>query len=253
MLRIHKDKRQPATNSLFDIINLDDYKPKLYQQYIRMSALNQTKLNQADQRNLKALSTTVPPLLFRAYSLEGAKRTKGFCSPEFFRPPTDMNTNKYCYDSLFDMPIEEVKVMGGNHLMWKDRNDDQFISWSRSMLFAIEHALGRSRKGQSQCYISAMETSQAQTTCTNTRKDEQKAEFFWATDVMNAYKIRDWQGWQNFDHSGLHPRKLTHEVLSVGVIQVNDHTKYNHVDLQDLINCGLFKEYEFPAPWSVES
>ena len=146
------------------------------------------------------------------------------------------------------MSVGETAVMVGNHLLWKDRNSDEFMSWSISMLFVIEHVLGRSRKEQMDCRICVIDSRELTTVATSTSTAGRPTSFCPALELWKGFNIIDWKGWGNQDLIGLHPRKFTHEVLSHGVSRCES-SAFRHVTLKTLLSKGLFEMYpEFAIP-----
>ncbi|KAF2493304.1 hypothetical protein BU16DRAFT_619643 [Lophium mytilinum] len=188
----------------------------------------------------------VPPQLFRAYSMSGSRSTKGFCANTIFQPPTDRHQHRDCRDSIYDMNQGEITVMLGHHLAWHDRNDDDLTSFTNSFLFAVEHALG-SRNKQFDCHIAVIDTAKAMTVPTRTSAGGQPIHIHPALTVYVEAKVGAYAFWGNRDGGRLHPRKFTHEFVTVGVVKYTE--IYHHISMNDLIKKGLFKIYpEFDIP-----
>lgn len=165
-----------------------------------------------------------------------------------YQPAMDKHLSRDCHAELQDMSVGEMAVMVGNHLLWKDRNADEFMSWSISMLFVIEHVLGRSRKGQMDCHICVIDSRELTTVATSTSTAGRPTSFYPGLELWKNLNIIDWKGWGNQDLVGLHPRKFTHEVLSHGVSRCASST-FRHVTLENLLSKGLFEMYpEFVIP-----
>lgn len=137
--------------------------------------------------------------------------------------------------------------MLGHHLAWHDRNDDDFTSFTNSFLFAVEHALGRSRNKQFDCHIAVIDTAKAMTVPTRTSVGGQPIHIHPALTVYVEAKVGAYAFWGNRDGGCLHPRKFTHEFVTIGVVKYTE--VYHHISMKDLIKKGLFKIYpEFDIP-----
>ncbi|TKA68121.1 hypothetical protein B0A49_06738 [Cryomyces minteri] len=238
---VHK---YPARNALDDLSigrgGDESYHEAL--KWLRKDSSMAGKPSQSVISGLEASRESVPTFLFRAYSLEGTKHTKGYSSTSVYQPAADKHLEQDCHATIYDMSVGEFKYMLGNHLLWKDYNADEVLSWTNSLLFAFEHALGRHRKHQSGCYIAMVDTRRATTVTTRTSTAGRSVSFFNAPALWKAYEVLGWSGWGNHDRTGLHPRKFTHEFLSHGVIKYEDATS-RRLPLVDLVDKGLFRIY----------
>ncbi|KAF2098387.1 hypothetical protein NA57DRAFT_57542 [Rhizodiscina lignyota] len=227
--------------------------PKKYASEMQLLLDSPSMLLRQLENDLKAHSERCWPFLLRAVSRDKVrgsfnKATKGHTSLDLFQPSADNQLGQDCHGSIFDMTVGEVLTMVGHHLLWKDRNPDEFLSFSISMLFVIEHALGRSRKDQFGCFIMMMEPKKATTTATRTSTAGRPAPFYGALELLEVYGVRKWEGWGNEDRGGLHPRKFTHEWLLHGNARYTPDNE-SLLTLDELKAKGLFRIYpEFAIP-----
>jgi len=167
-----------------------------------------------------------------------------------WQPAADKDLARDCHDELHDMSKSEVQLMVGDHLLWKDYNTDEMLSWSVSMIFVIAHAQGRFYKGQTGCTIAMIDRRKTSRPATRTRPADGNSPFYWALRLYESYNVGYWKGRsaQDSHQGGLHPRIFTHEILSHGTVlypETDDPT----VSLKQMERGGLFELYpEFGIP-----
>ena len=160
--------------------------------------------------------------------------TNGFTAQDLFLPSADTWEEFRSHARLADLNQGEIILMSGQHLAWADCRHDEFLSYSKDLLFLLVHALNRFHNGQKGVTIQYINCDEA------TSPDGQPAAFYNALDVYGAFEIDAWPGWSRYNHEGLHPRKFTHEYLTHGIIEHNDST-LKQARLVDLIRDGLFE------------
>ena len=67
-----------------------------------------------------------------------------------------------------------------DHLLWKGGRNDQFISWTSSLLWALQHAIRKDFRGDRDVQICVLDTSKIET-----------CSFFAASDLIRIYRITD--------------------------------------------------------------
>lgn len=151
---------------------------------------------------------TVPNLLFRAYSCKGTKSTRGHSSQEKYLPAQMIHNGGYCHANMYQMSDGELILMIGSHLVWLDKKSDEFLSWTCSLLFAIEHALGRARKDQSQweVFVCLIDSRKAKPYSTDPALDGHNAAFYPALDFCTTLNIHSWAGWTKPERDALQER-----------------------------------------------
>lgn len=216
-------------------------------------------LSQDRFSQLEASRESVPAYLFRAYSTGNGvrryvkhKKTNGGNFAHMFEPAADQNRAQgwSCQPSVGQMPVGPTKYMIGIHLLWRDLEFDQLLSWTTSLLFAIEHALGRRARGETGIKIAMIDTRKAYSYIDGKRVP---AAFYPALDVRDAFEVHEWRGWGDQRSQDLRPRRFTHELLSTGTVHV-DEDEMSHISLQnDVINKGFFEVFpEFQVDASYE-
>jgi hypothetical protein len=160
--------------------------------------------------------------------------TNGFTAQDLFLPSADTWEEFRSHARLADLKQGEIILMSGQHLAWADCRHDEFLSYSKDLLFLLVHALNRFHNGQKGVTIQYINCDEA------TSPDGQPAAFYNALDVYGAFEIDAWPGWSRYNHEGLHPREFTHEYLTHGIIKHNDST-LKQARLVDLIRDGLFE------------
>ena len=106
-----------------------------------------------------------------------------------------------------------------NHLLWKIFSGDEFISWTSSLLWVLQHAIRKDVKGESDVMICVLDTSKVET-----------CSFFAVSDLLRIYKISDEQK--------LCHRYYVAEYVYHGGIPV--HSSSSTVPLELLREHGLF-------------
>lgn len=67
-----------------------------------------------------------------------------------------------------------------NHLLWRGLPSDQFISWTGSFLWALQHAIRKDFQHDQDVQICVLDTSKIET-----------SSFFAASDLLRIYKVHD--------------------------------------------------------------
>lgn len=134
-------------------------------------------------------------------------------------------------DELSDIPHKRAKDMLENHLLWKVFPGDQFVSWTSSLLWALQLAV---RKENDRNYpdrdiqICVLDTSKIET-----------SSFFAASDLLRIYAVAD--------EGKLAHRYYIAEYLYQGGLFV--HGSSSTVSLEILMKHGLFNllpELDYP-------
>lgn len=122
-------------------------------------------------------------------------------------------------NKLSDIERQHAKRMLENHLLWSGLADDQFISWTSSLLWALQHAIRKDFQGDTDIQICVLDTSKIET-----------GSFFSALDLLRIYRVPD--------ESKLAHRYYTTEYLYHGGIFV--HGSSSTVSFNLLREYGLF-------------
>lgn len=67
-----------------------------------------------------------------------------------------------------------------NHFLWSGSADDQFISWTSSLLWALQHAIRKDFQGDTDVQICVLDTNKIET-----------GSFFSASDLLRIYRVPD--------------------------------------------------------------
>lgn len=165
-------------------------------------------------RHRKAVEGSVPRYLYRTYS----NNSKGRNSVWSFRPGSMTYDDK-----LSDIPHQRAKDMLENHLLWRAFRGDQFVSWTSSLLWALQLALRKHwdpKYPDGDIQICVLDTSKIET-----------SSFFAASDLLRIYEVAD--------EGKLAHRYYVAEYLYHGGLFV--HGSSSIVSLDVLVECGLFK------------
>ena len=113
----------------------------------------------------------MPQYLYRTTS----STSNGRNSSRSFRPESPIYTN-----ALSDLQHQHAKDMLEHHLLWHCRPNDQFISWTGSLLWALQHAIRKDFRGDTDVQICVLDTSKIET-----------CSFFAASDLLRIYRVPD--------------------------------------------------------------
>ena len=83
-------------------------------------------------------------------------------------------------NNLSDIERQHAKQMLENHLLWSGSADDQFISWTSSLLWALQHAIRKDFQGDIDVQICVLDSSKIE-----------KGSFFSALDLLRIYRVPD--------------------------------------------------------------
>ena len=67
-----------------------------------------------------------------------------------------------------------------SHLLWKYRSNGQFISWTSSLLWALQHTIRKVSQREKDIQICVLDTSKIET-----------SSFFAASDLLRIYGVPD--------------------------------------------------------------
>lgn len=230
-------------NGIMKLINNRSYEQKL-------SQLSKNLPSQEQIAKLGLASTAGPNFLGRTASLRRGvqfgvykNKTNGYTSHDVLLPAADSHNEMYrSHAHLADMTQGNLRYMIGNHLVWKDLQGDELLSYSKDPLFLVVHALSRHHQNQGYVTIQFLVRSNAKA------PDGTPAMFYSALDVYTIFDVPRWSGWGSNDNTKLHPRKFTQEYLSHGPV-LTPSTGLKPALIVDLIKDGLYENFpEFEAP-----
>lgn len=147
--------------------------------------------------------------------------------------------------SMMHIPLQIFRPMLGQHLLWRDRIQDQLLSWTMSYVFAIVHLYLRHLKGQEVACVSAINRTGA--THPNWHNSQsvprvKHAKFYSANDLCDytgVYHDHDWPC--SKDLPGLHPRKTNHEYITHGVVEYSEGATLQQATWSNLVSAGIFE------------
>lgn len=192
--------------------------------------------------------------MFRSTTLTGPRHTNGFTTSILFIPSAylmgDRNSRRVIHHtseiriSMMRIPLQILRPMLGQHLLWRDRIQDQLLSWTMSYNFAIVHLYLRHLKGQEDACVSAIDRTRA--THPDWHDSEpvsqvKHAKFYSANDLCDStgvYHDHDWPC--SKDLPGLHPRKTNHEYITHGVVKYPEGEMLQQATWGDLVAAGIF-------------
>lgn len=130
--------------------------------------------------------------------------------------------SKY-YGSVSNLPIDYAIELLFQHIDWSNRQQDEFLSWTNSPLFAIIHATRRHEVGQRPVFISIGDPRQLKTV-----SGEQ-------IRIYNTVRLLETFG---ATMDGLTVRQVAQEWTSCG-IAFDKNNSFRHVRLEMLLSKGL--------------
>lgn len=148
-------------------------------------------------------------------------------------------------DSIFDIPLQELRTMLGEHLLWQDRIQDELLSWTMSYLFATVHLYLRHLDGQEMGYISMINRTRA----VHPKKwyleqsdaqEHEPAMFYFANILCEIIRVLDHEWPCRRDQPGLHTRKINHELITEGAVEIPTDDPLQQAAWTDLVAAGLF-------------
>ena len=152
----------------------------------------------------------MPRYLYRTYS----NNSHGTNTLSTFEPGSKTYT-----DNLSELPDGRARDMLQKHLLWEIFPADEFVSWTNSLLWALQHAIRKDSRRERDVKICVLHTSKIDT-----------RSFFAVSDLLCIYKVADRD-------------KLTHRYYSAEYLYhggLSVHGSSSTVPFNRLRECGLF-------------
>ena len=134
---------------------------------------------QGDLESLQELFDRVPRYLFRT----STRNSNGHTSSVRVKSAAAVN-NRSTKD-VFERNVTSARNMLKFHVLWKDYSDDNFTSWTSSIVFALQHGIRKAIGGR---YHSAEEPSTIDIMILDTRKVPRGA-FLPSMALLKAYNL----------------------------------------------------------------
>ncbi|KAK5175167.1 uncharacterized protein LTR77_000304 [Saxophila tyrrhenica] len=170
--------------------------------------------------------------------------SSGHTTSRILLPDAETRKDYVVHNSIRDLTQAQQVHMVGHHLMWTNLKGDEYLSYSKSPVFTIVHGLNRMDCNQGNVTIQYIDRRRA------TRADETiPAAFYHALDLYRIFQIHHNPGWTVYHRKKLRPRMFTQELLSHGVVRVQD-SRFKPARIKDLIRDGLldvFPELYMPS------
>lgn len=158
----------------------------------------------------------IPRYLFRTYS--DSSQGINAC-PRFLSQATVKGVQ---HSSLYDIPKEEARFMIENHLLW-GRESTEFISWTSSLLWALQYAVRKRAKWKDQnITICVLDIVQAPV--------QQQQRIYPVPNLLCVYDIPS-RGRDYYYHA---------EYLAHSIVEVSDKS-LSVISFKALISAGLFE------------
>ncbi|KAK5682374.1 hypothetical protein LTS10_005501 [Elasticomyces elasticus] len=219
-----------------------------------------------------------PALLGHVHSDVGERPTGGSASRYRLEPSAKVR-DQVVYNSIYDFPnrMELVRNIG-HRILWHNRIGDQFMSHSVSLVFLLQHAMGRYKKkdevakskSKAVGYKSKSVISKSKATGpeikiakskkkveeversgvtisfiqTRTARDEEgeQASFNYVPDLISEIGVLQWEGWPQMWLDQIRAPWYDHEWLTHGPVDL-DVTALRQVPFEDLLAHGLQEFY----------
>ncbi|OQO02213.1 hypothetical protein B0A48_11767 [Cryoendolithus antarcticus] len=170
------------------------------------------------------------------------RRTNGHTAQDVLLPSAASRSNRVP-KHIDGMTVADMIYILVNHLVWKDLEIDEFLSYSNDFMFLFIHALNRHSERQGNVTIQIVDRRACED------MNEKPVPFWSALDLANHFDIyNDDYIWDPYMQGDIHPRKFTHEYLTWGSLHHTNSTLLQ-ADLADLIADGLYKLFpDFETP-----
>ncbi|MCJ1308006.1 hypothetical protein MMC25_001656 [Agyrium rufum] len=181
-----------------------------------MASLNDLQLASDDIDFLQDSTGLTPRYLFRTYSESSAgKNGPG----EFFSATYASGIG---HQSFFTIPPSKAKQMLDEHVRWFNMPNDEFISWSSSILFVLQHAVRKKAYHKDKdIHLCILDTHQMD--CT----------FYTAVTLLRFYNVPSVGGCR---YEGLAAEYLAHEQIVRKGSNSLSAVSFNH-----LVSRGLYE------------
>ncbi|KAK3071908.1 hypothetical protein LTR53_007785 [Teratosphaeriaceae sp. CCFEE 6253] len=189
---------------------------------------------QEQKDRIRALAQEdTPHILYHVHSTKGRRHTQGSATQRQIDPAASVQ-GQTLHPSIYDFPSLHALVRNlGNRILWNIRHADQFSSYSRSLLFAFVHALGRKLRGETGITLTVVHTQLA------TNIDGGPAEFYYVPKLKQTLGVLDWGGWTSMPFSKLGAPWYTHEYVAHGVVKLGPGA-FRQVPFRDFVQAGLY-------------
>ncbi|KAK6428596.1 hypothetical protein LTR95_015259 [Oleoguttula sp. CCFEE 5521] len=170
------------------------------------------------------------------------RRTNGHTAQDVLLPSAASRSNQVP-KSMDRMTVGDLIYILVNHLVWKDLEVDEFLSYSSDFLFLFIDALNRHSEKQGNVTIQIIDRRES------VDKNDKPVPFWSALDLAKELDIYNPDYvWDRYIEGDIHPRKFTHEYLSWGSLRYKNSTLLQ-ANLADLIADGLYKLFpDFETP-----
>lgn len=180
-----------------------------------------------DQDSLQQPLGNIPRYLFRLYAPRsaGVTNSNAVVSPEAAsKPGSEPGTD------LLQLPRQRAANMLWGHLNWKRLVGDNLMSWTSSLLFALQHGLRRAKKDYDEPTLSDIQL------CVVDTRDFPRGTFIKDLDVMKAYS--DFPNIRSFLEFRQGNDYYYGEYLSQGRLEIAGRAQ--HTSLSTMIDLGLY-------------
>ena len=135
-----------------------------------------------NQHGLQRSLGTIPPYLFRLYAPTSAGCTNfNYVVSSAATRPSTWHTGRDQETDILQLPREMAADMLWNHINWKDLKDDNLMSWTTSLIYALQHGLRRVKMDRGKPDLSDVRI------CIVDARDFPRGTFIKDLDILEAY------------------------------------------------------------------
>ncbi|KAK5748055.1 hypothetical protein LTS12_021915 [Elasticomyces elasticus] len=172
----------------------------------------------SQKNEIKDLSGARPMKLIRVDSTKGWRHTQGISTEQQIKPAIAVGKlSTQPYPSIYEIgSLVELILNFGNRILWNRRHNDQFTSYTTSLLFGLVHAKGRHERKEEGITIASLDTRLA------TKDDAKKspAEFYWVPGLSRILGVTSWAGWTIMPYGKLIAPWYSHEYVAQGIVKL---------------------------------
>lgn len=133
------------------------------------------------------------------------------------------------------MTESDASLMLAAHICWLNRRENEFLSWTSSLLSLLAHIILRHEKGQKDIFIAFGNTRKLQTPTAG-----EQASFYPTVSLLRMLPQADLAELTALTMRKLHHRHYTHESVSFGEMRDPDRAII-HVLFEELVRNGLLE------------
>lgn len=148
--------------------------------------------------------------------------------------PSSYRQKVKVFGKFDNMTMEDAALMLSKHICWLNRRENEFLSWTCSLLFLFSHAILRHEKGQQDMYVSFGDVRKLKT------PSGDPASFYRTIVLLDMLPPAQLSSVTALTARKPHPRHFTHESVSFGEMR-DPEGAIVRVEFEELIRNGLLE------------